>query len=52
MQVLSINHVGVLKKVKMGKKDKKDEETEMLLNEKNWRTIRKRHWIQSQLTKA
>ena len=33
MRVLTINQVGVLKKVKMGKKDKKDEETEILLNE-------------------
>ena len=33
MRVLSINHVGVLKKVKMGKKDKKDAEIEILLNE-------------------
>ena len=33
MRVLSVNHVGILKKVKMGKKDKKDEETEIRLNE-------------------
>ena len=33
MRVLSIDHLGVLTKVKMGKKGKKEEETEILLNE-------------------
>ena len=33
MRILLINEVGILKKVKIGKKDKKDEETEVLLNE-------------------
>ena len=32
LRVLSVNHVGILKKVKMGQKDK-TEETEILLNE-------------------
>ena len=51
LRVLS-NHVGVLKKVKMGKKDK-TEETEIRLNEEveELASTKRHHWIQLQPTK-
>ena len=52
LEVLSINHVGVLKQVKMGENDKA-EETEIRLNEEveELASTKRHHWIQLQPTK-